>query len=105
MHAGPFVARFSTEYTQIGSSLGHVHTIRQYLELLVIDHLASTFARAATFAPVLTGESCLALGSFQVNDEKEECILARLHYFTNTLYFSINCSIEDDISLYICIIC
>lgn len=43
MHAGPFVARFSVEYTQISSILEHVHTIPQYLELLVIDHLASTF--------------------------------------------------------------
>lgn len=45
MHAGPFVARFSAEYTQISSILEHVHTIPQYLELLVIDHLANTFGR------------------------------------------------------------
>lgn len=43
MHAGPSVS--FTGYTQICSILGHVHTIRQYLELLVIDHLASTFTR------------------------------------------------------------
>lgn len=43
MHAGPSVS--STGYTQICSILGHVHTVRQYLELLVIDYLASTFTR------------------------------------------------------------
>lgn len=43
MHAGPSVS--STGYTQICSILEPVHTIRQYLELLVIDYLASTFTR------------------------------------------------------------
>lgn len=35
------VACFFLEYTRIGRILDHVHTIRQYLGLPVIDHLAS----------------------------------------------------------------